>query len=275
MLWQLCASAESSRPWSTPNLAGYCWLLLATAGRAPNPLSTSRAAQRGRCPARTALGYDAGGAGFFLASMLEMARRHPPQYGGSAVSTLITSQFSRILALVPCSLGRLFSFVLCSVLSCSAAPLLALTVLRVQSHEASQGPPLSGLLLVVLQPYPDNCPTPPAWVEHWHFPMKARSLSDVRTDKRISAHAKANPRRSFPPSFFILLLLLLLHLLQPPTPTALLLHPSWVPQHKWLPLTSFGIALVQWVNLDTASSLYLTAFLCLAHGLAPPIPDSQ
>jgi hypothetical protein len=121
--------------------------------------------------------------------------------------------------------------------------LLALTVLRVQSHEASQGPPLSGLLLVALQPYPDNCPTPPAWVEHWHFPMKARSLSDVRTDKRISAHAQANPRRSFPPSFFILLLLL--HLLQPPTPTALLLHPSWVPQHKWLLLTSFDIALVQ------------------------------
>jgi len=96
---------------------------LATAGRAPNSLSTSRAAQRGRCPAQTALGHDAGGgAGFFLPSMLEMARRHPPQYGGSAVSTLITSQFSRILALVPCSLGRLFSFVLCSVLSCSAAP---------------------------------------------------------------------------------------------------------------------------------------------------------
>ncbi|KAN0092044.1 hypothetical protein V8E51_017891 [Hyaloscypha variabilis] len=164
-----------------------------------------------------------------------------------------------VLVLVP---------VLVLVLQCCGS------LLRVQSHEASQGPPLSGLLLVVLQPYPDNCPTPPAWVEHWHFPMKARSLSDVRTDKRISAHAKANPRRSFPPSFFILLLLLL-HLLQPPTPTALLLHPSWVPQHKWLPLTSFGIALVQWVNLDTASSLYLTAFLCLAHGLAPPIPDSQ
>jgi hypothetical protein len=68
MLWQLCASAESSGPSQPPTS-------LATAGRASNPLSTSRAPQRGRCPAQIALSYDAeGGAGFFLASMLEMAR---------------------------------------------------------------------------------------------------------------------------------------------------------------------------------------------------------
>jgi hypothetical protein len=110
-----------------------------------------------------------GGTGFKMARGLTVS---PPRYGGASVScpaSCVCSFRSRIPLTWSC------------VVNC---------------HDASpirQG--MANLMLIFgrLPTRRLRLPSPPAWLEHLHFSMKARSLSNMRTDKRISAHAKANP----------------------------------------------------------------------------------